>query len=103
MYFGSFKALLIVTPSLAKRSVTAFKSAPGRGKGFSSSATATGTMETDKPESDVTSSDQAVCDATKPEAGAGNGEARAEWPWKRAKKVAVMISFAGKNYFGMQR
>jgi len=60
-------------------------------------------METDKPESDVTSSDQAVCDATKPEAGAGNGEARAEWPWKRAKKVAVMISFAGKNYFGMQR
>ena len=36
-----------------------------------------------------------------------NGEAaavaRPEWPWKRAKKVAVMISFAGKNYLGMQR
>ena len=29
--------------------------------------------------------------------------ARPEWPWKRAKKVAVMISFAGKNYLGMQR
>ena len=103
MYFGSFKALLIVTPSLAKRSVlsTAFKSAPGRGKGFSSSAT--GTIETDKPESDIMSSDQAVCDATKPEAGAGDSEARAEWPWKRAKKVAVMLSFAGKSYFGMQR
>lgn len=26
-----------------------------------------------------------------------------DWPWKRAKKVAVMISFSGKDYLGMQR
>lgn len=26
-----------------------------------------------------------------------------DWPWKRARKVAVMISFRGKDYFGMQR
>jgi len=26
-----------------------------------------------------------------------------DWPWKRAKKVAVMISFCGKDYLGMQR
>ena len=26
-----------------------------------------------------------------------------DWPWKKAKKVAVMISFCGKDYLGMQR
>jgi hypothetical protein len=26
-----------------------------------------------------------------------------DWPWKRARKVAVMISFSGKDYLGMQR
>ena len=25
------------------------------------------------------------------------------YPWKRAKKVAMMISFSGKDYLGMQR
>ena len=30
-------------------------------------------------------------------------EERPEWPWKRSKKVAVMLSFSGKNYLGMQR
>ena len=35
--------------------------------------------------------------------GGAAAVARPEWPWKRAKKVAVMISFAGKNYLGMQR
>ena len=30
-------------------------------------------------------------------------EKRAEYPWKKAKKVALMLSFSGKNYFGMQR
>ena len=28
---------------------------------------------------------------------------RPEYPWKRAKKVAAMLSFSGKNYYGMQR
>jgi hypothetical protein len=28
---------------------------------------------------------------------------RRDWPWKKAKKVAVMISFCGKDYIGMQR
>jgi len=28
---------------------------------------------------------------------------RQEYPWKRAKKVAMMISFSGKDYLGMQR
>ena len=26
-----------------------------------------------------------------------------EWPWKRARKVALMISFSGKDHLGMQR
>ena len=107
MYFGRLAVLLTVTPSAAQRSVlsTAIKkSAPRRGEGFVSSSAAAGTM--DKPESDVVSAPDpaAVSDATVPGSEAGNnGETRAEWPWKRAKKVAVMISFAGKNYFGMQR
>ena len=25
------------------------------------------------------------------------------YPWKRAKKVAMMVSFSGKDYLGMQR
>ena len=106
MYFGRLAVLLTVTPSAAQRSVllkAIRKSAPRRGEGFASSAAA-GTM--DKPESDVVSAPDpaAVSDATVPGSEAGNnGETRAEWPWKRAKKVAVMISFAGKNYFGMQR
>jgi hypothetical protein len=37
--------------------------------------------------------------AVEPKAG---GERR-DWPWKKAKKVAVMISFCGKDYLGMQR
>jgi hypothetical protein len=28
---------------------------------------------------------------------------RADYPWRRAKKVAAMLSFSGKDYFGMQR
>jgi len=28
---------------------------------------------------------------------------RQDYPWKRAKKVAMMISFSGKDYLGMQR
>ena len=28
---------------------------------------------------------------------------RADYPWRRAKKVACMLSFSGKDYFGMQR
>ena len=102
MYFGRFKALLTVTPSVFQRSFlsTAIKSAPIRGQGFASSAA--GTMS--KPEGDVPTPDPAAGDATVPEAEAGgNGEVRAEWPWKRAKNVAVMLSFAGKSYFGMQR
>eukprot|EP00096_Caligus_rogercresseyi_P010752 TRINITY_DN4010_c0_g2_i1.p1 TRINITY_DN4010_c0_g2~~TRINITY_DN4010_c0_g2_i1.p1 ORF type:complete len:372 (-),score=101.70 TRINITY_DN4010_c0_g2_i1:468-1583(-) len=30
-------------------------------------------------------------------------ETRPEWPWKKSKKVAMMLSFSGKNYLGMQR
>lgn len=30
-------------------------------------------------------------------------ETRQHWPWRKAKKVAVMISFCGKDYIGMQR
>ena len=26
-----------------------------------------------------------------------------DWPWKRARKVALMISFSGKDHLGMQR
>ena len=26
-----------------------------------------------------------------------------DWPWKRARKAAVMISFSGKDHLGMQR
>ena len=28
---------------------------------------------------------------------------RPDYPWKRAKKVACMLSFSGKDYYGMQR
>jgi tRNA pseudouridine38-40 synthase len=28
---------------------------------------------------------------------------RPEYPWKRAKKMAAMLSFSGKKYYGMQR
>jgi len=30
-------------------------------------------------------------------------DARPDYPWKRAKKVACMLSFSGKDYYGMQR
>jgi len=26
-----------------------------------------------------------------------------DWPWRKAKKAVVMVSFCGKNYMGMQR
>ena len=32
-----------------------------------------------------------------------NTESSSAWPWRRARKVAVMISFSGKDYLGMQR
>jgi len=32
-----------------------------------------------------------------------NLEAKQDWPWRKAKKCAVMLSFCGKNYMGMQR
>eukprot|EP00092_Neocalanus_flemingeri_P032152 GFUD01034944.1.p1 GENE.GFUD01034944.1~~GFUD01034944.1.p1 ORF type:complete len:415 (-),score=107.52 GFUD01034944.1:44-1288(-) len=30
-------------------------------------------------------------------------DARPDYPWKRSKKVACMLSFSGKDYYGMQR
>ena len=30
-------------------------------------------------------------------------KAREDFPWRKAKKVVVMLSFNGKNYLGMQR
>ena len=30
-------------------------------------------------------------------------EKRPEYVWRKAKKVAIMISFVGKDYLGMQR
>jgi len=33
----------------------------------------------------------------------GGEDDRPVYPWKRAKKVAAMLSFLGKNYHGMQR
>ncbi len=30
-------------------------------------------------------------------------EARPPWPWKKAKKAVIMMSFSGKDYLGMQR
>jgi len=30
-------------------------------------------------------------------------DARPDYPWKKVKKVACMLSFSGKNYYGMQR
>ena len=32
-----------------------------------------------------------------------SGDFRPDYPWKRAKKCAAMLSFSGKNYYGMQR
>ena len=32
-----------------------------------------------------------------------SGEYRPDYPWKRVKKCACMLSFSGKNYHGMQR
>ncbi len=44
--------------------------------------------------------------AVKGDAAAPETEApapRGDYPWRRAKKVAAMLSFSGKDYFGMQR
>ncbi|TRY77467.1 hypothetical protein TCAL_16988 [Tigriopus californicus] len=30
-------------------------------------------------------------------------EPKAEYPWRKAKKVACLVSFSGINYYGMQR
>jgi len=57
---------------------------------------------------------QSVRSVTSTEMSAGNGDAagaepklvedaRPDYPWKRAKKVACMLSFSGKDYYGMQR
>ena len=109
MHFGRFKALFAVNQSVAAAAEriilsTAIQSVARRGERFAS--TVAGTM--DKAEGDVqAAADSAACNPTADPGtaatAADSGEARAEWPWKRAKKVAVMISFAGKNYFGMQR
>ena len=32
-----------------------------------------------------------------------SGEYRPDYPWKKVKKCAAMLSFSGKNYHGMQR
>lgn len=32
-----------------------------------------------------------------------SGEFRPDYPWKKVKKCAAMLSFSGKNYHGMQR
>ena len=41
--------------------------------------------------------------ADKNKIGLGEGEKRPEYKWKKAKKMAAMISFSGKDYIGMQR
>ncbi len=56
-------------------------------------------------------SDSVACEtsettATPKEASVENNGQEAEkrdWPWRKAKKVAVMLSFVGKDYLGMQR
>ena len=32
-----------------------------------------------------------------------SGDYRPDYPWKKVKKCAAMLSFSGKNYHGMQR
>lgn len=43
---------------------------------------------------------------TNKNAGTGerlSGDYRPDYPWKKVKKCAAMLSFSGKNYHGMQR
>ena len=40
---------------------------------------------------------------TEDEQQAEKEEKVSDWPWRRAKKVALMLSFSGKDYLGMQR
>ena len=104
MYFGRFRTLLTVT-QVSQRSLLskALQSVPKRSERPLSSAN-TGTMEaaapTPGPAAPASVATEAAEEGSNGEAAAS---ARPEWPWKRAKKVAVMISFAGKNYLGMQR
>lgn len=49
--------------------------------------------------------------SSKPETNGSSGQngekqsdgKRPDYPWKKAKKLAAMLSFSGKDYFGMQR
>ena len=106
MYFGRFRTLLTVTQVSPRPFLsTALKSVPGRSERPSSSAN-TGTMEAAAATNDPAAPASVATEAAAEEGSNGEGAAavaRPEWPWKRAKKVAVMISFAGKNYLGMQR
>jgi len=35
--------------------------------------------------------------------GEDKSDERPEYPWKKTKKMAALLSFSGKNYYGMQR
>jgi hypothetical protein len=51
----------------------------------------------------VTSSEAAVTSSVAMTSAVAADAPRADYPWRRAKKVAAMLSFSGKDYFGMQR
>ena len=105
MYFGRFRTLLTVTQVSQRPFLsTALKSVPKRSERPLSSAN-TGTMEAAAATTDPAAPASMATEAATEEGnnGEATSAARPEWPWKRAKKVAVMISFAGKNYLGMQR
>ncbi len=51
---------------------------------------------------DAKSCSQQTTEAIQAEAPSSAEVPRKEWPWRRAKKCAVMLSFSGKNYMGMQ-
>ena len=54
-------------------------------------------------QSDSASTEAAQKDQSEPIVEGAAEKEKRDWPWKKAKKVAVMISFCGKDYLGMQR
>ncbi len=55
------------------------------------------------PEKTSENDDSVAGDAVAPAPETEAPLPRGDYPWRRAKKVAAMLSFSGKDYFGMQR
>ncbi len=54
-------------------------------------------------EGDATAAKVQRLEEAKEDPGGKAEEARPPWPWKKAKKAVIMMSFSGKDYLGMQR